>query len=209
MRIMKFRVAAFLSSFVLGVFGLQAFDYQTKTVPVLPIESYPARMELAGVTIAADPYPSDEMSFSAFDVKDLNSRGYYPVHIIIQNSSQAFLNLRTRNVLLITSAGQQLYTTPATLLVQDVLGKVSTKAGSPLADFTAKELTNKVVDPGTVADGFIFFFTPNPHRDFFAGSTLYIPKLEEEGTHKPLGPFSIPLDSALANQPQKPSRTRR
>jgi hypothetical protein len=54
------------------------------------------------------------------------------------------------------------------------------------------------VDPGTVADGFLFFFTTDPKKNLFEGSSLYIPKLEEEGTHKPVGPFSIPLDIALA-----------
>lgn len=187
-------------------------DYQVKTVAVQPIESYPARMELGGVTIAADPYGEDNKSFTAFDVKNLNSRGYYPVHIIIRNASTSFLNVRTRNVVLITSTGKQLYTTPATVVVEDVVraGLVSKlpkmkshdqttsiKVGSPLSDFTSKELTNRLVDPETVADGFLFFFTPEPKNDFFAGSTLYIPKLEEEGTRKALGPFSIPLDPAL------------
>jgi len=196
----------------LAASALLAIDYQVKTVPVLPVESYPARTNLGGVTVAADPYSENEKSYSAFDVKNLNSRGYYPVHVIIRNSSSVFLNVRTRNIVLITSAGQQLYTTPATVVVEDVvkaglISKIpkmkshdqstSMKVGSPLSDFTGKELTNRLVDPGTVTDGFLFFFTPNPQSDFFTGSTLYIPRLEEEGTHKALGPFSIPLDPAL------------
>ncbi len=195
-----------------GALGMLAFDYTVKTVAVLPVESYPARTELGGVTIAVDPYSNDEKSYSAFDVKNLNSRGYYPVHVIIRNSSSNSLTIRTRNVMLITSAGQQLYTTPATVVVEDVIkaGLVSkfpkmkshdrttsTKVGSPLADFTGKELTNRALDPDTVSDGFLFFFTPTPGNDFFAGSSLYIPKLEEEGSRKSLGPFSIRLDPAL------------
>ncbi len=197
-----------------AVFGALALfaDYQVKTVAVKPIESYPARAELGGVAIAADPYTDDNKSFTAFDVKNLNSRGYFPVHVIIRNGSQSFFNVRTRNVVLITAAGKQLYTTPATVVVEDVVRaglvsklpkmksrdqSTSTKVGSPLSDFTSKELTNRLVDPETVADGFLFFFTPEPKDDFFAGSTLYIPKLEEEGTRKALGPFSIPLDPAL------------
>jgi len=194
---MKIAVSALLIAF--ATIALFAGDYQVKTVRVLPVESYPARTELGGVTIAADPYSTDEKSYEAFDVKNLNSRGYYPIHLIIRNSSQSFLTIRTRNVVLITSAGQQLYTTPATVLVEDVIkGKPSGKAGSPLSDFTGKELTNRLVDPGRVENGFLFFFTPTPKKDFFVGSTLYIPKLEEEGTRKPLGPFAIPLNPALA-----------
>jgi hypothetical protein len=189
---------------VFSAVTLPAFDYQVRTVQVLPIESYPARTEVGGVTIAADPYGSNERSYSAFDVKNLNSRGYYPVHVIIKNSSPAFLNIRTRNIVLITPTGQQLYTTPATVVVEDVIKaglvskipkmkshdqSTSTKSGSPLSDFT--------IDPGTVADGFLFFFTESPKSDFFEGTTLFIPKLEEEGTRKPLGPFSIQLEPAL------------
>jgi hypothetical protein len=193
---------------------LAASDYQVKPVKVLPIESYPAQATVGAVTIAADPYATDERSYSAFDIKNLNSRGYFPIHVIIKNASSDFLTLRTRNVVLITSSGQQLYTTPATILVDDVVGaglasrlplvkkghadqSTSTKSGSPLSDFTTKELTNRLVDPGTVSDGFLFFFTPEPKKNLFSGSTLYIPKLEEESTKKALGPFTIPLDPAL------------
>jgi hypothetical protein len=198
----------------LGAIMLFASGYEIKTVKVLPIESYPARTTIGGVTIAADPYSTDEKSFSAFDVKNLNSRGYFPLHVIIRNGSQDFLTIRTRNVVLITASGQQLYTTPSTVVVQDVVKaslvsrlpkmkshdqSTSTKAGSPLSDFASKELINRPIDPGTVTDGFLFFFTPDPKTSFFAGSTLYIPKLEEEGTKRALGPFSIPLDPALSS----------
>jgi len=191
---------------------LSAFDYQVKTVKVLPIESYPAQVTLGGVTIAADPYSTDDKSFSAFDVKNLNSRGYFPLHVVIRNASSDFLTIHTRNVVLITASGQQLYTTPATVIVDDVFKaslvsklpkmkshdlSTSTKPGSPLSDFTGKELTNRFLDPGKVADGFLFFFTPEPKKNIFEGSTLFIPKIEEEGTRKVLGPFSIPLDPAL------------
>lgn len=196
-----------------GSIFLLASDYRIKTVKVLPIESYAARAEMDGVTIAADPYSTNRKSYSAFDVKGLNSRGYFPIHVIIQNSSQVYLTIRTRNVTLITASGQPLYTTPATVVVEDVVkaGLVnklptmtspdqssSVKSGSPLSDFTSKELTNRLIDPGTVSNGFLFFFTPDPKINIFAGSTLYIPKLEEEGTRKALGPFSIPLDPALS-----------
>jgi hypothetical protein len=194
---------------------LIASDYQIKQVKVLPIESYPARATVGAVTIAADPYTTDDRSYSAFDIRNLNSRGYFPVHVIIKNASSDFLSLRTRNVVLMTSAGQQLYTTPATIVVEDVVGgaglagriplvkkghtdqSTSTKSGSPLSDFTTKELTNRLVDPETVSDGFLFFFTPEPKKNLFPGSTLYIPKLEEEGNKKSVGPFTIPLDPAL------------
>ncbi len=203
---MGFRVISFL---VLLFFATALnFAYEPKSVPVRSIEDYPARASLGSVTIAADPYPTNEKSSQAFDVKNLNDRGYFPLHVIIQNDSQAFLKISTLRVILITASGQQLYTTPAAVVVDDVvksgfasrLPLIKSRGGaqSPLSDFTSKELTSRIVDPGTVSDGFLFFYTPETQESFFAGSTLYIPKLEEEGTGKAIGPFFIPLDSALS-----------
>jgi hypothetical protein len=193
---------------LLGETFLLAADYKVKTVKILPFTSYPAQISQSDVTIAADPYSTDEKSFSAFDVRDLNSRGYFPLHIIIKNDSQMLLTIRTREITLITASGQQLYTTPATIVVEDAIKlglrkkfplikshnkSISTKTGSPLSDFTGKEIANKIIDPGAVADGFLFFFTPTPRKNPLKEGTLIIPKLEDEGTHKVLGPFSIPL----------------
>jgi hypothetical protein len=192
--------------------ALFASDYQIKTVPVLPLESYPARTTVGSVGVAADPYSTDDRSYTAFDIKNLNSRGYFPIHVIIQNNSADFLTIRTQNVVLVTRSGQQLYTTPASMVVEDVVkpgkenrpqnsggaGQTSSgKKGSPLFDFTNKELTNRLIDPGTVSSGFLFFFTSRPRSNPLIGGTLYIPKLEQEGTSKALGPFSIPLDPGI------------
>lgn len=193
---------------------LIASDYRLKKVKLLPIESYPAQTTVGPVTIAADPYDTDGKSFTAFDHKKLNSRGYFPVHIIIQNASEDFLLIRTRNIVLITESAQQLFTTPATIVAEDLfkgssLDKMSEKAradaaslglGTPLFDFTDKDLTNKLIEPGKISSGFLFFFNPDPGKNLFAGSTLFIPKVEEEGTRKSIGPFSIPLNSALSEE---------
>jgi hypothetical protein len=192
---------------------LAASGYAPRTVKIKPLESYPARIAVGTITIAADPYPTDERSFSAFDVKHLNSRGYFPIHVIVQNLSSDFLIMRTRNIVLVTSSGEQLFTTPISVLVEDIFKASSadklskkksaksparTKVASPLTDFSAKDLTNKLVDPGKISDGFLFFYSPDPKQNIFAGSTLFIPKLEEEGTRKSIGPFSIPMDPALS-----------
>jgi hypothetical protein len=198
--------------FLFGGVLLFAVDYQIKTVKILPVESYPARVSLGGVTIAADPYSTDEKSFSAFDVGNLNSCGYFPLHIIIKNDSKMLLTVRALKITLITASGQQLYTTPATIVVEDVIQSgrrkkfpllksndkdLDIKTGSPLSDFTSKEITSKTIDPGSIFNGFLFFYTSTPQKNLFMGSTLIIPKLEDEGAHKTLGPFSIPLDPAF------------
>jgi hypothetical protein len=211
----RVRLALFLS--LSGASAL-AGEYQLKTVKVLPIESYPAKMAVGALTIAIDPYPTDEKTYTAFDIKDLNSRGYYPIHVIISNGLPSYVSVRTRDITLMTSDGRKLYTTPATIVVQDVVKgglisklpkmkshdqSTSTKTGSPLLDFTGKELTNRQIEPGAVSAGFIFFFTPEPKKPFFVGSKLLIPQVMDENAHKPLGPFEIALDPALATTPAK------
>ena len=190
-----------------------ALDYRIKDIKLLPVESYPAKTAISGVTVAADPYDTNEKSALAFDVKKLNSEGYFPLHVIIKNNSESFLKIRTLNITLITESGQQLYTTPATIVVDDIFGggfssriplvgssdlSTSNKTGSPLWDFTNKELTNSFLDPGTVTAGFLFFYTEDPKQNLFTGSTLYIPKLEEASSSNTLGPFFIPLNPALS-----------
>lgn len=176
---------------------LPGLDYEARTVKVQPIESYPARTSLGAITIAADPYSTNKKSSTAFDIKDLNSRGYFPIHILIKNESMSFFKIRARDVILITAAGQHLYSTPTTVVVVDVFDSSSTRSNSPLSDFTDKDIANKTVDPGRITDGFLFFYNADRKKNIFEGGTLYIPKLEEEGTRKIIGPFSIPLDPAL------------
>jgi hypothetical protein len=175
-------------------------EYQIKTVPVLPIESYPARIAVDGITVAADPYQNDEKSYTAFDVKDLNTRGYFPLHVIIRNSTQNFLSLKTRNVVLVTATGQELYTISSTVVVGDIFKggqATSMKKGSPLVDFTEKELTSRQITPEKVVNGFLFFYSSEPKKNLFAGSTLRIPQITDDDNRKSIGPFLIPLDPAL------------
>jgi hypothetical protein len=188
----------------------QAADYKIKIVEVRPIESYPAQASAGGVIIAANPYSTDAQSATAFDIKNLNSRGYFPVHVIIKNETSSYLTIRTRNVLLFTPDGEQLYSTPAAIVVDNLSragltkkepaksdAPEASKQVSPLTDFTSKELVAASIDPGEVVDGFLFFFTEKRKINLFAGSSLYIPRVEEEGTKKPFGPFTIRFDSAL------------
>ncbi len=191
---------------------LMGAAYRIKTVKIRPIESYPAQTTASGITVAADPYTTDERSYKAFDYKKLNSRGYFPVHVIIQNNTQDFWIVRTRNIVLITESAEHVYTVPGNVVAEDLfsgsdLDKMpdkprkpskTTRPGTPLSDFTEKDLTNRLLEPGKISHGFLFFFNPDPAKNPFQGATLFIPRIEEEGTRKSVGPFSIPLNPALA-----------
>ena len=210
-KVMKIAIRIFL--LLLFVQASPAADYRIKIVEVLPIESYPAQVSVGGITIAVNPYSTDAEAATAFDVKNLNSRGYFPVHIIIKNETSSYLTIRTRNVLLFTPDGEQHYSTPAAIVVDNVTRSGLTKREpsksdepeeakkvSPLMDFTSKELVTASIDPGAVVDGFLFFFTEKRKTNLLAGSSLYIPRLEEEGTKKPFGPFTIRLDQVLTKK---------
>jgi hypothetical protein len=185
-----------------------AAEYQIRQVPLLPTGSYPARTSLGGVTVAADPYGTDDKSFTAFDIRDLNTRGYFPVHVVIENATAGYVTLRTRNIMLVTASGRELYTTSATVLVDDIFkgalvpklpkksrdSSSSIKTGSPLLDFSEKELTNRQIAPGTVAHGFLFFFSGDI-KNLLVGSGLRIPDMTDD-SRKPIGPVLINLDAA-------------
>lgn len=211
-------VATFGLAFLLAGVSAGAADYHIKTPRLLPIQEYPAKVAIGPITIAVDPYSTDEKSFTAFDIRDLNSRGYFPLQVIIGNASAAPLQIRTREIVLVSNKGTEIYTHPATLVVQDVvkgglLTKIpkvgakdpatSAKVGSPLNDFTSKELINRSIEAGTTISAFLFFYTAEPKKNLFAGASLKIPHLLDENTRKDIGPFVIPLDPALATAARK------
>ena len=109
---------------------LFAADYRIKTIEILPVESYPAHVSVDDITIAADPYHNDEKCSTAFDVPKLASRGYFPVNIIIKNSSPYYLKIKTLNITLETRLGNRLYSTPAAMVVEEVVGQVASSARS-------------------------------------------------------------------------------
>ncbi len=181
-----------------GVLTGMAADYVIKSVKVQPIDTYPARVTVGDVTVAADPYATDEKSYTAFDYKNLNTRGYHPVHLIIQNATQDYITIRTRNIVLVNAAGTELYATSAAVLVNDLFkGNLSYKRGSPFSDFSAKELSGGRVDPNGTIDGFLFFYIPQAKGVALAGSKIVIPEILNDTTRKPIGPFEIPLDPGI------------
>lgn len=196
-----------LAASALALSAALGADYKIKPLKVLPVESHPARTTVGQVTVAVDPYATDERSFTVFDVKDLNSRGYFPLLVVVHNGTANPLALRTRDIVLVTEGGQVIYSHPATLVVADgIKGGTSTKSGSPLLDFTSKELSSSSMEPGSAVHGFLFFFSAEPKKNLFAGSTLRIPKIVDEITRQPIGPFLVPLAPALENQDTKPRK---
>lgn len=184
-----------------------ASDYVVKEVKLLGIDSYPARVTVGNITIAADPYATDEKSYTAFDYKNLNTHGYHPVHLIIHNATSDYITIRTRNIVLRDTDGSELYATSAAVLVSDLYkGNLSYDRGSPFSDFSGKELSNRRIDPNGTVDGFLFFFMPQEKGTALAGTKLVIPEVINDSTRKPLGPFVIPLDPGIQQGEEQKSK---
>jgi len=101
-----------------------------------------------------------------------------------------YVQIRTQNIVLLTSDAQSLYATSSTLLVEDVIKAgflsklpkmsshdqtISMKEGSPLIDFATKELKNEPIDPGATVNGFLFFYSAEKKKNILSGSALIIP----------------------------------
>jgi hypothetical protein len=56
------KIARALVFFAMGTIWAAAGDYQIKAVKVLPVESYPARTEVSGVTIAGIRHQKPEFA---------------------------------------------------------------------------------------------------------------------------------------------------
>jgi hypothetical protein len=203
MRIWNIALGILIGSMLLLSAGRASDDYRIKMVNIQPIESYPAKKEISGLTVALDPYSTNEKSFTAFDIKSLNSHGCFPLHIIIKNGTTKFLTLKTQDIYLVTNSKERRFPYPATLVVDEIIkfglapkpkGKGS--MSSPLADFTSKQLANRTIDPGAITDGFLYFPTSTPRINIFAGSIIYIPQFVDEATRTKIGPFEIPIAPA-------------
>jgi hypothetical protein len=179
-----------------GALPIMAENYQGK-----PLDSYSAHITVSGVTVAAEPFVELKAA-SAFDVRDMAKRGYYPLYVAIRNDTSDYVSISTRKVVLSTMAGQTLYTTSAAILVEDMTrgGGFKGKGGSSILDsMTSKELQNGQIEPGGTVEGFLFFFTTSPRKDFFAGAKLTIPGMTSRATGRDIGPFEIPLPAGGAD----------
>src|SRR5262249_58482403 len=60
-------------------------SYKSIKIKVDPAASYAFHVTQGQVTIAADPYETNEKVKTAFDLKDLDKLGVVPVNVIISN----------------------------------------------------------------------------------------------------------------------------
>jgi hypothetical protein len=164
-----------------------------------PAASYPHHQTNGKVTIAAEPYLSDDKVKAAFGKVNPYTYGILPVLVVIQNDSDQTIKLDKLKAEYVGSGSNRVEATPA----QDVrysrganrptvpVGPIPSRIKkNPLNtwEIEGRAFAAQVLPPGQSASGFLYFQT-----GLQPGSVLYLNGVVEAGTGKELLYFEIPL----------------
>lgn len=161
-------------TFLFGVAGCASYKYGK--IDVLQPEKYPNHTAVSGISLAADPYDSVEKAKAGFYV-DVNSKRYYPVHLIFSNDSNERVMLEREKIQLIDGDGNQIAKVRSTVMADEcehnkmayallgfgIFSYMSADDANKkmAADWRDKELVEQVIiAPGKKANGFLYFRIP-------------------------------------------------
>ena len=161
--------------------------------------SFENKLTIDKLTIAAEPYISDEQAHSAFGKLNPYEYGILPVLVVMQNDGDKVLRLDRMKVEYVIPGGDRVEATPA----QDVPYTRAPKKPSisyplplpkrapknPLKKFEieSRAFSAKMLPPGQSAYGFFYFQAGDR-----SGSTLYITGIYEASTNRELFYFEVP-----------------
>lgn len=150
-------------------------------------EAMPAWASAGVLGAGADPYVTKERVKSVFD-GDLIEEGVLPIHVLVRNDGERRILVRSSDMTLALSSGNQIGSAGATAVaarfeqgVGDVIGwgiafgVIGILAASAnkdkvrsarLADYRSKELAEVSLGQGESAHGFVFFIPPQGTTDF-------------------------------------------
>jgi len=187
--------------------------YKSIKVKVGLAKTYPFHQSQGNVTIAADPYETDDKVKTAFDVKGLEKLGIIPVNLIITNEGEDLISVTGQDVNLLDAKNQSIESTPPKEVVQLILNKgkepaASGRSRSPIplprrdsqrgdafeieTDFANKALKEARVTPKSTASGFVFFRMPSKQTRL-SGYKIYIPEIKNLKTQQNLLFFEIEI----------------
>ena len=187
--------------FLLSVCAAQGADKNASFKPGPP-DSYPCRQTQEKVTIAVQPFDTQEKTRLAFDKLDPNRYGILPVLVIVRNDGPATLMLEGLRVEYISESRQKVEAIPSREVAKvNAPGRPRMPGGplpiprsstkkNPLTDWTieGRAFAAKALPPGESASGFFYFEAR--HR---SGASLYITGLRDASTKRELFYFEIPL----------------
>lgn len=163
-----------------------------------PAASYPHKQTNGKVTIAADPYTSEDKTKTAFGKLNPYAYGILPILVVIQNDSDQTIRLDRIKAEYVGSGSNRVEATPASD-VRYSRGEIHLKPPGPIPRPTKKNPLNaweiegralaaQALPPGQSASGFLYF-----QSGLQTGSVLYLSGIVEAGTGKELLYYEIPL----------------
>ena len=183
-----------------ALLGADRTTFQSK-----PVDQYPHRQISEKVTIAAQPFLTDEEAKEAFGKLNPWRYGVLPVLVVIQNDGKETLRLDRMKVSYVLPDNTRIEATPASdvkyahgvkapknLPSPSIPGLHIGQGGkNPLAawEIEGRAFAAKVLPPGQSASGFFYFQTP----DTSAAASIYIDGLINAVSGSQLYYFEIPL----------------
>jgi hypothetical protein len=168
-----------------------------------PAAGYQHKQTSEKVTIAVQPYTTDDDAKEAFGKVNPWRYGVLPVLVVIQNDSPHALRLDKARFTYDLPDGSKVPATPASdvkyLLgakkprqLSGPIGVVLPKGGkNPLSgwEIEGRALAAKMIPPGESASGFVYFQTPQASD----AASVYVDGLTDAVTSRDLFYFEIPL----------------
>ncbi len=186
--------------------------YKSPKVKLEAAGTYLFRQQQGAITIAADPYETQEKIKTAFDLKEMEKLGIIPIQVIVTNDGEDTISVSGQDINLLDSNNRSFEPLPVDEVVRAVVfkgGSPRTSRGpSPLpfprgggrkgdafeieTDLTNKALNDLRVPPKNTRGGFVFFRLPD-NRMRLGGYKVYIPEIRNLKTRQNLLFFEIEL----------------
>ncbi|HKD08034.1 MAG TPA: hypothetical protein VKB79_19190 [Bryobacteraceae bacterium] len=182
---------------------IQAADNGKVTFQAKPAADYPHRQTSENVTIAADPFITDEQAKDAFGKINPFRLGVLPILIVVENKGKDALRVDHLKFVYTLPDNTHIEATPAAdIRFLDGAAKPKTVPGplggtkvsknkNPLSEWEieGRAFTAKMIPPGQTASGFVYFQTSEPS----AAASVNISGLVNAATGKELFYFDIPM----------------
>lgn len=173
-----------------------------------PIEAYGARQTIDGLTIAAEPFETEQKTREAFGKLNPNRYGILPVLVLMRNDSGKTVDLSRMRVEYVRPDGRRLAAIPpeevpyyrgadrprlTPRVPYPIPGRTGGQRRNPLEaeEIQIRAFSARMLPPGESAYGFFYFHTAS-----HTGACLYIVGIEDTSTRQPWFYFEIPLNAA-------------
>jgi hypothetical protein len=193
--------ALLLAVSITAAFGA---DKEKARFEVKPAAAYPHKQTSEKVTIAAEPFETDDQAREAFGKTNPFRYGVLPVLIVVQNDSPNAIRVDSMRLIYMLPDRTKVESTPASD-VRFINGarqpkglpgptggiKITRAPKNPLAEpeIEARAFAAKMIPPGQSASGFVYFQVPQSSQ----AATVTVDGLLDATTGKELYYFEIPM----------------